>query len=108
MRGSGPDIILKDIEDEYVRENFARLDAFLQKFPLFRANFKFFEIEIPRAVTNWRVNHGLGFVPTDILVTQVSSGEVTWNWSLFTRDYLDITTTAACTIRAFIGAYREG
>lgn len=106
---SGPDIILKDIEDEYTRENFKRLSDFIAEFPLFRGNFKFFEISIPRAVTNWKVTHGLSFIPTDIIVTQITGGTtVTWNYELFTRTSLDLTATAACTIRAFIGAYREG
>jgi hypothetical protein len=103
-----PDIILKDVQDIYVRENFFRLDKFLKKYPLFRAELYFFELTFVAAVTNERRPHGLTFKPLDIIQTSlIGSGSLTWNYDRFDLKNLDVTTTGPCTVRAFIGAYRE-
>ncbi len=96
----------KEVEDEYSRENFKRLQDFINNSPLNKGEFKFFEIQLSAAVTNQKWRHGLGFVPMDVLQTYVSGGvTVTWNFDLFDRTNLDLTTSGATTIRAFIGRY---
>lgn len=105
---SVPDLILKDISDEYVRENFFRLQGFIQKFPLFRGEWYFFEYTFAGAVTDQRLQHGLSFKPTDIIQTSlIGPGSLTWNYDKFTDKLLYVTTTGSCTVRAFVGAYRE-
>lgn len=103
-----PDYIYKDIKDQYTRETFKRLQDFLENFQLFKGNFKFFEFPFDKAVTDQIVPHGLKFIPTDIIETsQKGPGVLTWDFDKFDRDNLVVTTTGACTVRAFVGAYRE-
>lgn len=102
------DLILRDIEDPNARENFSRLKKFLEGKTFLKGTFKFFEIEVPAAVTNRRFKHNLGFLPKDVIVTsQIGAGAVTVNYSLFDMDFIDFTTTGAVTFRCFIGTYRE-
>jgi len=102
------ELLLKEIGDEYTRENFFRILKFLKNDTLAKAQFKFFEITFTDSVTNYRHRHALGFVPKDVLVTNVSDQEsVIFNYSDFTNQYLDITTSGACTVRFFAGTYRE-
>jgi hypothetical protein len=57
-------------------------------------------------VVNYRYPHKLGFVPEDVIQTSLrGAGAVTWNYDQFNRDYLDVTTTGACVVRAFVGLY---
>lgn len=103
-----PELIIKDIDNTFVRENFFRLQKFLNDFPLFKGNWKFFELNITGAVTSKPIKHGLDFIPTDVLETsQKGPGILTWDYSLFDRDNIVVTTTGTCTVRAFVGAYRE-
>lgn len=103
-----PDIILKDISDVYIRENFFRIQKFFQKFPLFKTEMKFFTFEFTGAVTSQKLLHSLGFRPTDIIQTSlIGAGSLTWEYGSFDDKNLVVTTTGACKVRAFIGAYRE-
>ena len=103
-----PDIILKDIGDNFVKENFFRIMKFFKSEPLFRTNFKHFEIEMKGPVTKQKVQHGLGFVPTDVIQTRIlGPGALVWEYADFDDKNLVLTTTGACKVRAFIGAYRE-
>jgi hypothetical protein len=104
-----PDFIFKDIQDNWVRENFFRLDKFIKKFTLFKGNWVFFEYDFQQALTNQKMAHSLGFKPTDIIQTSViGPGVLTFNYELFDKTNFDITTTGPCRVRFFAGAYREG
>lgn len=103
-----PELIVKNVEDRWIRENFVRIQAFYSSFPLFRGDWKFFDLSFPAAVSQKEIQHGLDFVPTDILQTRlIGPGVLTWEYELFDRTKLVVTTTGACSVRAFIGAYRE-
>jgi hypothetical protein len=103
-----PDFILKDIADAWVRENFFRLQRFMQSYVFFRGDWTFVTYDIPAAVTDRQVTHGLIFKPTDIIQTSlIGPGALTWNYDKFDSKFLSITTTGPCTVRAFVGAYRE-
>ena len=98
----------KEIEDTYSQENFKRLQGHINSSPLEKGNFKFFEIEFPSAVTNFKFKHNLDFVPKDILLLYNSQNTVvTFNYLLFDRIDLDITTAGATIIRCFVGRYEE-
>ena len=102
-------LFLREIADRYVRKNFEALRNEMRVFSLYRAKFKHFEIVIPQAVTNYRFPHRFGYRPKDILQTSLTgAGSLTWNYDRFDAEYLDITTTGACTVRAFVGSYEEG
>ncbi len=103
-----PDLILKDIVDQYARENFFRIQKFLLKVPFFKTEMKHFELTFDRALTSQKVLHGLGFKPTDIIQTFLTGpGTLTWEYDSFDEKNLVVTTSGACKVRAFIGAYRE-
>jgi hypothetical protein len=103
-----PELLLKDIQDVYIRENFRRITLFFQDFPFFRGEWAFFEREFAGAVTNEEVAHGLGFKPLDVIQTsKIGAGSITFNFSLFTDTHINVTTTGACTVRFFVGAYKE-
>lgn len=102
------DLILKDVKDEYARENFFRIKRFLEGKTFLKGTFKFFEVEVTRAVTNQKYKHNLGFLPKDVLITsQIGAGALTINYSRIDVDFLDFTTTGAVTFRGYIGTYRE-
>lgn len=103
-----PTFIMKDIEDPYIRDNFKRLTLFLQDFPFFRGEWIFKELEFTSAVTNLDVAHGLSFTPTDVIQTsKTGAGSITFNFSSFDETSLNVTTTGACVVRFFVGAYKE-
>lgn len=102
-----PTFITKDVEP-LTRENFTRLTEFLQSFPLFRGEWKFFELTFTAAVTGLTIGHGLGFKPTDLIQTSLTgAGAITFNFASFTTENISVTTTGACVVRCFIGAYKE-
>lgn len=102
------DLILKDVADQYVRENFSRLLKFFRKQAVLKTQLRHVEITVPRAITNFRFKHNLGFLPKDVIPTSViGAGAVTWNYSLFDNEFLDLTTTDEVVVRAFVGTYRE-
>lgn len=104
-----PDLILKDIDDQYVQQNFFRLQKFFQAVPFFKGEFKHFELNFDRALTGQKVSHGLGFKPFDVIITYVTGpGTLTFDYANFDDKNIVVTTTGACKVRAFIGAYREG
>lgn len=98
----------QEIEDPTARENFFRLQKFFQAETFLKGEWEFFEIVIPAAVTNYRYKHHLGYSPKDVLVTStIGASPVTFNYELFDRDFLDITTTGAATVRAFVGRFER-
>jgi len=75
--------------------------------PLVNSGFEFMEITFAGAATNLKIAHGLGFRPLDVLQSSLTgAGAITWNYAKFDNTNLDVTVTGACTVRAFIGAYR--
>jgi hypothetical protein len=99
-------LFFKEIIDNYVRENFKRLEAYLMSQAILSGNWRFVEITFAAAVTNSKYKHNLNFTPRDVIQTsKTGAGTLTWNYSLFDETNLDITTTDACVVRAFIGKY---
>lgn len=103
-------LLVKETKDEVARENMKRLQKELTEDQIIlRGQWKFFELTFTGAVTNFKYPHKFNFVPTDIIQTSlIGAGSLTWNYVLFDRTNLDITTTGACVVRAFIGRYEEG
>lgn len=103
------DLYILEINDTYSRDNFRKIDRSLREQSLLKGNFKFFEITVTKAVTNLKFQHNMGFAPKDIIQTShIGVGLLTWNYALFDAATLDITTTGACVVRAFVGSYEEG
>jgi hypothetical protein len=99
---------LQEIEDPIIRENFERVKSDVESFPFLKGKWRFVEIVFTGAVTNYQYPHGLAFIPKDVIQTSITgAGSLTWNYATFSRTHLDITTTGACTVRAFVGTYFE-
>lgn len=95
-----------------IEDNFDRIRQYTDNLLMGRFEGAHVEYVIEGAVTNLRLPHGLNFQPKDIIETsRTGAGSLTWNYALFDREEIDITTTGAVTVRAFIGVYdneREG
>lgn len=99
---------VNEIEDEYVKQNFERIQSILNDFALLRGEWAFFEVTFTVAVSGFLFEHNLGFKPKDVLVTsQIGAGSATFNYSLFTSTHISITTTGAVVVRFFAGSYRD-
>jgi hypothetical protein len=98
---------ISQIQDPEARKNFQELvEFFRQNSPLL--GFRMIDLTFTQAEENYRFRHGLGIVPQDILVTFfVGPGTLTWNYNSFDSEFLDITVTGECRVRALIGSYRE-
>ena len=103
-------LLVKETVDEITRQNMQRIQKeFTETQVILKGEWKFFSITFAGAVTNFKYPHKFTFTPKDVLQTSVTgAGSVTWNYSLFDKTNLDITTTGACVVRAFIGSYLEG
>jgi len=66
------DLILKDIEDPYVRENFFRLSQFINRQIWFEGDFQLYDVTIPKEADSFKVRHGLTFIPADIIPLAVT------------------------------------
>ena len=96
------------IADQAVKDAFRRVLQQLNAIPQIKGTWRFIEIPLTAAVTNRRITHGLGFRPKDVIHLSNSGGAtVTYHYDSFTRDYIQITTSAATTIRALVGSYQE-
>lgn len=103
-------LLVKETQDPIVRENMKRLQKELtQTQVILNGEWKFVEISFDDAVANFKYPHKCNFIPKDVIQTSlIGSGDLIWNYDLFDRENLDITTSGACIVRAFIGNYLEG
>lgn len=104
-------LLRDEIKDTYIRDNFRRLQDFLNVDPLRKGQFKFYEIVLKTAAVNAVYPHRLGFLPFDVLHLSVrlpDTATVTWHYDKFDEINLVFSTSGGCTIRAYIGRYGEG
>jgi hypothetical protein len=100
--------LLKEISDFYVRENFEKLLNFFKDKP-FLEKWQVFEIDFDSATANGVFRHTLGSVPKDIIQTsKTGAGNVTFNYELFDRDFINLTTTGPCKVRFLVGNLPTG
>lgn len=98
-------LLIKNIDDQYIVENFVRIKSFTDGEVFLSGNFKFFTVTLTSAVTNFRFKHNLEYIPKDIILTsKTGAGTVTFNYDLFSATYIDITTSAATTLRFIAGS----
>jgi hypothetical protein len=102
------ELILKDIEDVYSRENFFRLSKFFNQEALLNGNFKFFEVVITAANTTVSIPHGLNFIPQDIIFLSVDGNyNFYFEYANFDKTNLKIFVEGPCKLRFFAGAYKD-
>lgn len=100
-----PQINLKDIKDPYIKKNFEEIQSSNAVNNQLQG-FKFFEKTFEAGEGHFRLAHGLGYIPQDIMVTKICGpGLVQFNRDLFSSTHLDMTVSDACTIRFFVGSY---
>jgi len=100
---------LDEIQDPIVRENFQKILEQFRTVPYLKGKWQFAELEFTAAATNFKFQHRLGFRPKDVILTsKTGSATVTFNYDSFTNTHIDITVSAATTIRFFFGLYFEG
>lgn len=104
----------REILDKYIRDNFRKLQDYINADPFAKGVFKFFTFDLASDVTHGYprtldVAHHLSFTPKDVLQLSVSPDTVTVTWKpdSFTDSTVRVTFSAACTVRAFIGRYEE-
>jgi len=102
-------------DDKNLTKNFEKTQEFIDRVNEYVTkqsqllDFEHQEIVIDSAVTNKKIPHSRGVVPLDIIQTSlVGAGTLTWNYANFTKDTLDVSTTGACTVRAYIGTHKAG
>jgi len=96
------------VEDEIVREYLRELEDEFNRQSILKGKWRFIEIQTTQAETNKKIPHNLGFQPKDVIqMSEVGAGTITWNYSSFDKTNIDITTTGAVTVRAFIGTYEN-
>lgn len=96
------------ISDPILREYIQDLQDEINNQAILKGEWKYFEYEFDKAETNLKVPHNLKFTPIDVVQTYISgSGSITWNYSSFDGENVDITTSDACIVKAFIGRYRD-
>lgn len=101
------DLLLKDITDPYIRENFSRLLQFVQKSTILQGEFEFFDLDISKAETNFAFPHGMNFIPRDVLVlSAVGDQRFYFRYQEFDRTSLHVTTSGPVRIRFLAGAYK--
>lgn len=99
-----PSLIIKEISDQYIRKNFQNLnDYFKNQNQLL--DFKFFTQTFTQATDNFKIAHGLKYIPQDIIVTQLVGANMTVNFDKFTGTNLDVSVDGPCVVRFFIGTY---
>lgn len=100
-------LVLDSVKDDASWECFAEIQREFNSRPILLGDWKFFQISVTGAVTDYKFKHNLGFIPKDIIQTAVIGGPITWSYSKFDIDYVYLSTTGSCTFRGFIGLFRE-
>lgn len=101
------ELVTSNIEDLKVREALIDLNGSLRTDPFASSDFRFFALDLTQAVTEYKVRHGLSFIPTDIIQTSaIGPGVITWLYSKFDREYIYLTTTDAVTVRFLAGRFK--
>lgn len=101
-------LFLEELSDKYLIENFKRIRDTLLESKITNGDFRFFEIAIPGAVTEFKYRHSLTFLPKDVIQTSlIGTGTLTWNYAKFDGTHINLSTDGPCTVRAFIGTYKE-
>lgn len=102
------DLILKDIKDTYVRENFFRISRFVNSIVFSNQTFKLFNVDIKTASTKFPIKHGFQFIPEDIVVTRVEGDfNFYFRYQEFDRDNLYVTAAGPVRLKFLAGSFEN-
>lgn len=100
------DLYTQQIQDDYTRENFERVQEAFNDLVFTLGDFKFFEIDIKGSRNGYKFYHHLGFHPNDVIVSRALGAKFEFNYVDFTNDYISINTAGDLHLRCFIGNMR--
>jgi len=103
-------LYVSQIEDLYVQQNMKAISDIFSNNPFLKGQWRFITFEVKTTGTNIKLAHNFNFTPSDVIVTSVINGTITFKYASFDKDFLvfDATvTTAPMTVRAMIGRYTE-
>lgn len=103
-------LYVSQIEDPYVQQNMKAIGDVFSNNPFLKGQWRFLTFEVKTTGTNIKLAHNFNFTPSDVIVTSVINGTITFKYASFDKDFLvfDATvTTAPMTVRAMIGRYTE-
>lgn len=100
------DLILKDIEDKWVKENFSRISRFVRDQTILDGRFKFFQVDLPRAFSRAALKHNLSFVPRDIIPLSAEGDQnFYYHFGESDRDNIYVTNDGPVILRFLAGLY---
>lgn len=98
--------VLSEVEDQKLRKIFQDLFFNLNNEEMIKAEFKFFTFEVKKAETKLKIVHGLSYQPLDVIVTSsIGAGVVTFDYDLFDKQNIVVTTTGPAKVRLLLGRY---
>lgn len=103
-------LYVSQIEDLYVQQNMKAISDIFSNNPFLKGQWRFITFEVKTTGTNIKLAHNFNFTPSDVIVTSIINGTITFKYASFDKDFLvfDATvTTAPMTVRAMIGRYTE-
>lgn len=101
-----PFFFKKEIDDEYIQENFKRLTQYLKDEALLRCNFKFLQIKISQPENRIKYPHQLDFIPKDIIIVHnLNNAVVTFHYADFDKSNLIFDVSASTELRLLVGRF---
>lgn len=101
-------LIFDNIKDRFIRENFFRVQKFVQAQAVLLANFTFYEVEISGANSKFALAHGLDFVPIDVIVLSIHGNHnVYFRYQEFDKTNIYLTAAGPVKVRFLAGRYSE-
>lgn len=97
------ELSLSKVKDEPTRQALNSVQDTYNKNELNKGDLRLFTITETGTVTGKEFFHGLGFEPSDIIVTKLVGGPITWDWTRVTTDRIYYTTSGATEVRFLIG-----
>lgn len=102
------DLLNKEIEDAYIRENFVRIKRELEAQQILSGFWRFFEVDVTQTGVNIPLKHNLSFVPRDIiLLSKEGDQNLYFNYENFDNTNIYVTTTGPCRVRFLAGRYED-
>jgi hypothetical protein len=94
---------LSTVTDTNTRKAFEQVQQEFNNNPLNLSQMRLFRVTETAAVTGKELHHGLGFIPTDIIITKDEGSTVVWDYDRFTKDKIYYTTSGAVDLRILLG-----
>jgi hypothetical protein len=96
---------LSIIQDPQVRQILQQIQNEYNSNPLNRGTIKPFTITESGVVTNKSFFHGLGIVPSDVIITRLKGASITFDFDSATNETIRYTTTGASEAHILLGRF---